>query len=73
MEPDGIPRQICRLEGEILLFLSDKRLCCRRQQNVRKQMDRDELKIFVKQKKPLFLTITGAALVMFLVLCIFFP
>lgn len=36
-------------------------------------MDKDELKIFVKQKKPLFLTITGAALIMFLVLCIFFP
>ena len=34
-------------------------------------MDKDELKIFVKQKKPLFLTITGVALIMFLIFCIF--
>ena len=35
-------------------------------------MDKDELKIFVKEKKPLLLVITGAVLILILVLCIFF-
>lgn len=35
-------------------------------------MDKDELKIFVKEKKPLLLAIAGAVVILILVLCIFF-
>ena len=35
-------------------------------------MDKDELKIFVKEKKPLLLPIAGAVVILILVLCIFF-
>ena len=34
-------------------------------------MDKDELKIFVKEKKPLLLAIAGAAVILILVICIF--
>ena len=34
-------------------------------------MDKDELKIFVKEKKPLLLAIAGAVVILILVICIF--
>ena len=34
-------------------------------------MDKEEIKIFVKEKKPLLLAIAGAVLILIIVLCIF--
>ena len=39
---------------------------------MRGKMDKDELKIFVKEKKPLLIAIAGAVVILILVLCIFF-